>query len=189
MRFRNALLVLAAVLIVSAPGTTATAGDTTATVKLSDVALDINLTLDTAGAKAIVAARVESDIVRDENGNPLWPQDPMAWPGRLIQPTPENPETIQIRIQDTATNASFIRHIEPGCLLILVNLVDEDVTFQFFADLFVERGRVFKVPADSVKVLKVKDGIHVPADANEAKFLVQSDTAFTGAPGPIMPIP
>lgn len=169
MRIRRALMgvVCAAMAAVSSTGSPVTAAERSATVKLSDVALDLNISLDTTGARAIVAAEIKEDLP-GANG---------VRPCRLIHTGP-----------DKAAFDQFVRHIDPGALLVLVNLTGEAVTFTFGGQLFVEKGQSFTVESDEIKILTVRDDIEVPGDSPAAKLELDA-VCFETLPGPIVPVP
>jgi len=161
------VVALAGVVGCSTATTPAAAGDNAATVKLADVALDLNLTLDTTDARAIVAAKLPDD--KPGNGG--------DWKCRLIHSDPE-----------TEPFAEFVRHVDPGALLVLVNLTGDPLTFKFGGQLFVEKGFSFTLENEEIKILKVKEGISVPADSSAAPLELDAP-CFETLPGPIVPIP
>ncbi len=117
--------------------------------------------------RAIVAARLLDD--KPDSGG--------VWKGRLIS-------------MDTAVSSAsnYVRHVDPGAKLVLVNLCDEPVKFTFHESLL-EEGYVFTVPMDGVVTVTVKTGVEVGNGNDKSKFSVSSDTYFSSLPGPHVFIP
>ena len=148
----------------------ATADNGDATLRM-DVKLPINLdvTLETGGARAIVVAKLLDDKP-DVQGQP--------WPCRLMHADPDKHST-----------DPFVLHVEPGALLVLVNLSDETVTFDFGGQLFVEPGTQFTLEPEDLKILATKQGLNIgPGDPGSVIRFAGTD-CLDQLPGPVIYLP
>ena len=158
MKSRNTLVTLAVpitVLAVLAAAQPANAGEESAIV----VAESINARINTENARAIVLARLPNER----------PDDGTTWQCRLIHSGP-----IFETDPDFTKDAAYVRRIEPGAVLVLVNLTDQHARFKFTGNLFVEQGSAFVLGPDGVKILTVKENIEVAPKDPSSGFKVKA---------------
>jgi hypothetical protein len=167
------VVVAALVLLVCTMAQNGFPSEKTAAVKLSDIIMNLDVTLSTGNARAIVAAQLP---IR----KPASSTD--QWPGNLIYP---DPEELNQAVDPNTPTPDFVRVIEPGSLLVLVNLTEHPVQFTFDGYYFVEESKEFTVEADGVKILAVRKDAQVEP---KELFRVEGE-AFRILPGPWILIP